>query len=129
MRQPKTQTLGPRKPGHKNRPHCPHCGIGFSLFQVLTAWNPWKYRCPHCATLLETTQPYKQATIAAMVLGLVIAAVAVIMEKSGRWQTVDSMVYFMVVFIVLAAIWALVWRRTRFIIRDRGDGRRRPPAS
>ncbi len=95
-------------------PACPECGHRFSLLRGLAAWNPWKYRCPYCRTVLETTGPWKLATLAAIPLGLVIVATAVIREEAGVWHTTDSLLFFLLVFMALFVVWALSWRFVRF---------------
>ncbi len=78
-----------------NHRACPECGHRFSLLQGLKAWNPWRYRCPYCQTVLETTGPYKLATLAAIPLGLVIAVTAILQEEAGVWRTADSLLFFL----------------------------------
>ncbi len=95
-------------------PSCPECGRRISLLQGLRAWNPWNYRCPYCRTVLETTRPYKLATLAAIPLGLAIAATAVLQEEAGRWQTADSLLFFLQTLGALAVVWGLTWRYVRF---------------
>ena len=80
-------------------------------------WNPWKCFCPYCRAELEAGPFSKGFMAASLPLGIALAAVAIIQEEAGRWQTSDSMLYFGIVFIVLLVIGLAAWPRTQFRLR------------
>ena len=55
--------------------------------------------------------------VASVPFGIALAAVAIIQEEAGRWQTSDSMLYFAIAAIVLIAIGLAAWPKTQFRLK------------
>ena len=97
---------------------CPKCGACYSYWRSWTIWNPKKYICPYCSSILAAGPKGKRLHIASCFIGLLIAAVAIIMEESGKWKMIDSLKYFVIVFPAIAVPWQYVyWKLGDFIER------------
>ena len=98
-------------------PECPNCKGKLTILHGLQCWNPWRYKCPLCDTILQYARRSKLLLIPFGILGLLIAGIAIYQEETGKWVTTDSIEFFAYAFIVILVLAILSWPLTQFIIK------------
>lgn len=98
--------------------NCPSCNRSFSFLDSFRILNPFRYKCPTCASLLTTGSKGWITIVYGGFLGFLLAAVAIVMEEAQRWTSLEKFIWF-AVSIPLACVsyqW-FWWRRTNLILR------------
>lgn len=97
---------------------CPECGRKYGFWSTWRIFNPFRHRCLECRAIL-TMGGYGVITIVAgLLLGTLLASVAIYMEETGRWSFTDSLVWFagsmlVAVPLVVFVIWRVATFRTK----------------
>lgn len=99
-------------------PICPNCNGNFSFFQGLKFLNPWNIKCPHCEIYIQGSRLYKALSVIAPSLGVAISAVAIYFEEIEKWETKDSLLYFVVVFSILFFVGYKAWPYMKFKLKS-----------
>ena len=107
-------------PARHTKPQCPVCHVRISFLQSARMWNPWRVRCPNCRAALQVSRLVKALAIAGIPLGILYAAVPIYMEESGRWLTIQSLVYFAVTAPLLLGLDYAFWTSIEFRAKDEG---------
>ncbi len=96
-------------------PCCPQCKFEFTLWRSLKHWNPYKTTCPQCHVKLRV----KHATaffVLSGLLGLAIAAVAIICEATGKWVPRNSLTFFaFAVPFLIVPFSIFLWSRSQYV--------------
>jgi hypothetical protein len=100
-----------------NVPKCPSCNSQFRWRDGSRFWSPWNYPCPYCGVSLEASKYQKGLLLASVPFGVLVAAIAIYFEESGKWQTKDSGLFFAAVLVGLIVFAIVSWPRTRFQIK------------
>ena len=100
-------------------PTCPSCGKHIEWKHSFTFWNPWNFPCPHCKVSLEASKIQKYITLAVVPVGLLLAAVPIVLEEAGVWGTKHSLVFFAFVVPALLVGARASWPHTRFTERTK----------
>ena len=79
--------------------------------------NPWKCRCPYCSVTLEMSQAWKIVYVGSFLFGGALAGVAIYQEEMGRWQTTDSLLFFLWAFALLLPIACALWPLMRLKVK------------
>ena len=98
--------------------NCPSCKRDFGYFYSFKILNPLRHKCPSCETILTAGSRGKITLGLSTLVGLMIAAVAIIMEEKKLWTTYDSILWFAIAFAVFVPpCQYLAWRWCRFQIK------------
>jgi hypothetical protein len=107
------------KPLEMSTPSCPICGERIEWKHSFSLWNPWNYPCPHCKVSLEGSKIQKYIALAVIPVGLLLAAVPIVLEQAGVWSTKHSFLFFAIVVPVLLIGARASWPYTRFTERTK----------
>ena len=107
--------------------NCPSCNRDFSFLYSFKILNALRHKCPSCGAVLTTGKRGKISNCMAGLLGLMIAAVAIVMEEKGLWTSHDSIIWFAIAFIIFIPPFQYIsWRWCRFqISKEQQKGRSR----
>ena len=103
-------------------PTCPNCRRELGWRQSFSFWNPWNFPCPHCEVTLEASRIQKYIAIAVVPVGMLLAGVTTYFQKSGVWQTAESLIFFALVAPLLVAGALVSWRYTQFTVKKTNEG-------
>jgi DNA-directed RNA polymerase subunit RPC12/RpoP len=98
--------------GEAKQMNCPKCGKRYSYWESWKIWNPMKYVCPYCSSVLRIGPKSLRNVLAISCgIGLFIALFAVSMEERAGWKTADSMMFFGIIFpVILVPLSYACWR-------------------
>jgi hypothetical protein len=96
-------------------PRCPQRGFEFTLLRSLKHWNPYKTNCPQCRAKLRVKHVTVFFGLSGLV-GLAIAAVAIICEATHKWVPHDSLIFFaFAVPLIIVPFSIFLWSKSQYV--------------
>lgn len=98
--------------------HCPSCNRSFSYLHSFRILNPFRYKCPTCASLLTTGWKGWMTIILSGFMGFLFATVSIVMEEERGWTSREKFIWFAVSIPLFCVSYQWFWwRRTKLILR------------
>jgi hypothetical protein len=102
---------------NRRHPKCSECHTPISFKQGFAMWNPWRFKCPSCHVLLETSYPTKITFIFAIPLGCLLGGIPIYFEKIGLWVKTHSLLYFAFLILAILGVSYMLWPFTVFQLK------------